>query len=55
MRFTSQADWHHHGTLDQLALNPADPIQVGGSAVGLATHLTERMGSFVWVAEPIFD
>lgn len=26
-----------------------------GFAVGLATHVTERMGSFVWIGEPIFD
>jgi hypothetical protein len=26
-----------------------------GFAVGLTTHVTKRMGSFVWIAEPIFD
>lgn len=26
-----------------------------GSAVGLTTHVTERMGSFVWIASPVFD
>lgn len=26
-----------------------------GFAVGLTTHVTKRMGSFVWIAKPIFD
>jgi len=26
-----------------------------GFAVGLTTHVTKRMGSFVWIAQPIFD
>jgi hypothetical protein len=26
-----------------------------GFAVGLTTHVTKRMGSFVWIAQPMFD
>ncbi|MDT7595136.1 MAG: hypothetical protein QOJ06_682 [Pseudonocardiales bacterium] len=46
MRFPSQTGRHHDETLDQLALHPADLIQVGGSVVVTAgsriTGLADR-------------
>jgi hypothetical protein len=35
--------------------SPSALCVTSGFAVDLTTHVTKRMGAFVWIAEPIFD
>lgn len=43
MRFTSQIDRGHDGTLDELAIRPVNLIQVGGSGIKSGALVTARL------------